>query len=1133
MMTRLSLPLHQIKPEYTVVVVGSGYGGSITASRLARAGQSVCLLERGKEFQPGEYPSDAIAAAKNMQIDLPEEHIGSATALYDFRVNPDVHVFVGCGLGGTSLVNANVCLEPELRVMQDPAWPAAIREDSDGLLKTGFARAKHMLRATPLPADAPPLKKLAVHEASSRELLTPKTTGSFYRPPIAVNFDVDGPNHAGVMQKPCNHCGDCVSGCNHHAKNTVLMNYLPDARNFGAEIFCECSVRQVERAPDGWWIVRFAALDKGREKFGAPELSVRARIVILAAGTLGSNEILLRSRAAGLPTSAKLGKGFTGNGDVLAFGYNLDHAVNGVGFGNHAPKGREPVGPCITSIIDLREQPDLKTGMVIEEGSMPGPLAALAPPAMAAAAKLIGKDTDRGLMDRLREKARQWISCLRGAYHGAMRNTQTYLVMSHDADAGECVLDQDRLRIRWPDAGEEPLLKGIHKKLRAATRANGGTFVKNPLWTKAFDHELITVHPLGGCALADDAAQGVLNERGLVFSGETGSAVHDGLYVADGSVMPRSLGVNPLITISALAERCAALIAKDHGWTIDYDAPSKPPAAAAAKTGIQFTETMRGELTLDRDGKSTPFEFTLTITADDLDALIARNDHPGRIVGTVNAPALSPRPLTATDGRFGLFKRDPENVNTRLMTYDMKLEADDGRSFNFSGFKRVHDDPGFDLWADTTTLFITVREGAAENGPQLGKGVLRILVKDFAKQLTTMQALNAPSLTAKLAATARFGQFFAGSLFDTFGGIFARDSVFDPDAPPRQKRPLRAPVPEIHAVHTADAVTLRLTRYQGGSKGPVMLVHGLGVSSLIFSIDTIETNLLEHLCAAGYDVWLLDFRASIALPASQSQFTGDDIAKHDFPAAVEKIRAITGAAEVQAVVHCYGSSTFFMSMLSGLKGIRSIVSSQIAVHCTGGIMTKLKTGLRFPELLDKMGIHSLDAYTDRKAGWLDRLYNQALRLYPAPLDEYAASPVDRRIKFMYGVLYELDQLNTATLDAMHEMFGIACMDSFKHIARIARAGHLVAADGAEIYLPHLDRLALPITFIHGEKNDTFLPVSTQHTLEALTAANDPDGSKGLYKRHEIPGYGHIDCIFGKNAVHDVFPHILTHLEANA
>ena len=222
-----------------------------------------------------------------------------------------------------------------------------------------------------------------------------------------------------------------------------------------------------------------------------------------------------------------------------------------------------------------------------------------------------------------------------------------------------------------------------------------------------------------------------------------------------------------------------------------------------------------------------------------------------------------------------------------------------------------------------------------------------------------------------------------------------------------------------------------------------------------------------------------------------------------------------------------------MSMLSGLKGIRSIVSSQIAVHCTGGIMTKLKTGLHFPELLDKMGIHSLDAYTDQKAGWLDRLYNQALRLYPAPLDEYAASPVDRRIKFMYGVLYELDQLNTATLDAMHEMFGIACMDSFKHIARIARAGHLVAADGAEIYLPHLDRLALPITFIHGEKNDTFLPVSTQHTLEALTAANDPDGSKGLYKRHVIPGYGHIDCIFGKSAVRDVFPHILTHLEAHA
>lgn len=121
-MTRLSKSLAELKDHYAVVVVGSGYGGSIAASRLARAGKSVCLLERGKEIQPGEFPRTLPEGAKEMQIDVPgrlAKPDGSRTALYDFRMNDDINVFVGCGLGGTSLVNANVALTPEKRVFED------------------------------------------------------------------------------------------------------------------------------------------------------------------------------------------------------------------------------------------------------------------------------------------------------------------------------------------------------------------------------------------------------------------------------------------------------------------------------------------------------------------------------------------------------------------------------------------------------------------------------------------------------------------------------------------------------------------------------------------------------------------------------------------------------------------------------------------------------------------------------------------------------------------------------------------------------------------------------------------------------------------------------------------------------
>src|SRR5881397_2740753 len=121
-MARLSSSLSQIKPHYEVVVIGSGYGGGISASRMARAGRSVCLLERGKEFQPGEYPDTEWEVFEQFQVDTPAGHVGSRTGLYDLRQNPHINVFTGCGLGGTSLVNANVSLKADARVFDDPDW---------------------------------------------------------------------------------------------------------------------------------------------------------------------------------------------------------------------------------------------------------------------------------------------------------------------------------------------------------------------------------------------------------------------------------------------------------------------------------------------------------------------------------------------------------------------------------------------------------------------------------------------------------------------------------------------------------------------------------------------------------------------------------------------------------------------------------------------------------------------------------------------------------------------------------------------------------------------------------------------------------------------------------------------------
>lgn len=555
---RLSSPISEIKEKYAVVVIGSGYGGSIAASRLARAGQEVCLLERGRELWPGEYPDSELELAKETQFNTPQGHVGSKTALNEYHINEDMMVLVGCGLGGTSLINGNVALRVDPRIFEHSDWPQAFREDVPTLLTRGYEMAEKMLGTTTYPDSFPVMPKFEALQKTAVGL-----EANFYPAPVNITFH-DGINEAGVAQKACKLCGDCMTGCNYFAKNSVLMNYLPDAKNFGAKIFTEIEVHHLEKQGDEW-LIHCQNLGDGGSK---SDIIIRSDMVVLAAGTLGSTKIMFRSQAAGLPLSNKLGHHFSGNGDVGALAYNNDIAVNAVGTGRKA-REKPAVGPLINGIIDTRSQVEnWEEGVVIQEGTFPSASALTLPKGLNVMAKMAGNDTDRGLVDRIKEKFREWLSLLGGSYRGAVHHTLIWLVMTHDDSRGRLVLQDDRIRIVWPDIGEQPFAARVNAFLRRGTAVLGGTFVTNPLWSLLTSQTMISSHALGGCPMGEDAQQGVVNHKGQVFAGEQGTAVHDGLYICDGSVIPHSLGVNLLLTISAMTERVMILLARDHDWKI-------------------------------------------------------------------------------------------------------------------------------------------------------------------------------------------------------------------------------------------------------------------------------------------------------------------------------------------------------------------------------------------------------------------------------------------------------------------------------------------------------------------------------------------------------------------------------------
>lgn len=523
--------------DFDVIVIGSGFGGAISACRLAEAGYKVLILERGRRWDKSNYPRRP-GDKWIWDHDEPEKQNG----WLDLRVFPNMSVAQGAAVGGGSLIYANISCEAPAAIFE-AGWPPEITYAE---LKPHYDTVAKFMNVQKVPANQW-TERMRLMKQGAEAI---GHGDRFKQLELAVSFDPDftpNPddpydetrtktftNAQGVEQGTCAHLGNCDIGCEVYAKNTLDRNYIPWAEKHGAEVRELHLVSNIEPITDGYR-VSFDRLKDG-ERVAS---SQTARIVIVACGSLGSTELLLRCRDlnGSLPAISQfLGHNWSSNGDFLTPAFYHDHDI----FPSR--------GPTIASAIDFLDRSQDGESFWIEDGGFPNLLD-----------DLVKNHKDYGMGP----KAKVLIESIQKflGKQEPFRNAMPWFAQGVDAANGVLSLKKSafskarKLHLDWDIDKSRKVIDTIAAMHVRLSKATGGFPILPPTWT--LFHDLLTPHPLGGCNLGSTPEHGVVDHKGEVFG-------YRNLYVADGAIIPEALGVNPSRTIGALSERIAKII-KDEG----------------------------------------------------------------------------------------------------------------------------------------------------------------------------------------------------------------------------------------------------------------------------------------------------------------------------------------------------------------------------------------------------------------------------------------------------------------------------------------------------------------------------------------------------------------------------------------
>lgn len=557
--------------DFDAVVVGSGFGASVAAFRLAEAGQRVCVLERGRPYPPGSFPRDPRGMAANLWD--PGAGLHGLFDVWSFR---GLESMVSSGLGGGSLIYANVLIRKDEHWFVNEELPNGGYERwpiDRALLDPHYDAVLAGLGAQRYPFDLQPYsqtpKTIAMRDAAEALGL------DWLLPELAVSFANAGqpavpgqalheaqPNLHDRDRTTCRLCGECDVGCNYGAKNTLDYTYLSRAKDSGAEIRTLCEVRAIAPldGPGGGtsgYLVTYVTHRPSADGTPVPTrdlptVTLKARRVIVGAGTFGSTYLMLKNRSAFPLIGSALGTRFSGNGDLLTF---LTKARRRVA-GQYVSRSLDAsMGPVITSAIRMPDQADgigtTGRGFYIEDGGNPSFLDWIVE--AGGAVQLAGRAASflaRRVVANLRGNPRANISADLSRMLGDGRSSSAslpLLAMGRDVPDGMMRLRNGALELDWTAKASDQYFDRVEETMQRLATVLGATMLNTPLW---LFKRVITVHPLGGCPMAAEARDGVVGADGQVFN-------YPGLYIVDGSTMPGPVGPNPSLTIAAFADHVA------------------------------------------------------------------------------------------------------------------------------------------------------------------------------------------------------------------------------------------------------------------------------------------------------------------------------------------------------------------------------------------------------------------------------------------------------------------------------------------------------------------------------------------------------------------------------------------------